>query len=85
MSFATRIRPSAEPGLADVMPVPKMIEHRDPGVLALVRGGRRWVHLVGPDARVRRVKRDEVSDILRRTRLRKVTELGWGEKKTITT
>ena len=42
-------------------------ENTYPGVLALVRGGRRWVHLVGPDARVRRVKRDEVSDILRRT------------------
>src|SRR5438034_721228 len=42
-------------------------ENTYPGVLALVRGGRRWVHLVGPDARVRRVKREEVSDILRRT------------------
>jgi len=42
-------------------------ENTYPGVLALVRGGRCWVHLVGPDARVRRVKRDEVSDILRRT------------------
>ena len=31
MSFATSCRPSAEPGVAEVIPVPKMIAQADPG------------------------------------------------------
>jgi hypothetical protein len=31
MSVTTSCRPSAEPGAAEVIPLPKMIEHAEPG------------------------------------------------------
>jgi hypothetical protein len=43
--FTTGCRPCTEPGVAEVVPVPKMIEHAEPGVVV---GSDSFKEVLGP-------------------------------------